>query len=300
MILARRLAWTAAACLACALWGCASNAPPMPKGYFGATLPMADVIAQIDRNNDQLPTLWARHQFEATIVDPDTHKSQYVNGYGNLLYRAPGSLRLVAKKEVTDLFDTGTNGDDFWLRVVPQQDTFWWGKIADLNSQPSTQIPLRPDMILEVLGIRPMESDLTQSPVPVMRFNNDADAYMIVWQSRQGDHWIADKEIWYDRATLHPILVLLFDSDGRVVLRAWLSNFQAVHIPDESSEDWPTVPTRYRLFFPQTGTKMSFDLSDVELSHNGFPKAISFRMPDPGQLAASGVKVIPVDENKGS
>ena len=234
------------------------------------------------------------------MVDPQTHKSQYVNGYGNLLYRAPDSLRLTAKKELTDLFDMGTNGENFWLRVVPGEDTFWYGSYSDEGQAGENPIPLRPDLFLEVLGIRPIDSALTQPPVPVMRFNNDADAYMVVWQSRAGDHWAAQKEIWYDRATLHAELVLLFDGEGRVELRAWLSNYQPVRVEDESRDLWPVAATSYRLFFPQTGTKMTFDLSDVEVSHNGFPKAVSFRMPDPKQMAASGVKVIPVNEKSGS
>jgi hypothetical protein len=261
---------------------------------------MTEVIARVNRNNDQLPTLWARHEFDASVVDPQTHKSQYVNGYGNLLYKSPDSLRLTAQKEVTDLFDMGTSPENFWLRVVPGADTFWFGSYSDQAAQGAAQIPLRPDLILEVLGIRPIDSALAQPPVPVMRFNNDSDAYMIVWQSRAGDHWAARKEIWFDRTTLHPILVLLFDENGRIMLRAWLSNFKTIQIPDESPDQWPSIATSFRLFFPETGTKMSFDLRDMELLHNGFPKAASFRMPDPKQLAASGVKVVPVDENSGS
>jgi hypothetical protein len=299
MRIARCLAWAAGVCVACSLWGCSTNVPT-PKGYFGPTLNMGEVVAQINRNNDQIPTLWARHEFDATVVDPDTHKSQYVNGYGNILYKSADSLRLTAKKEVTDLFDMGTNGENYWLRVVPGQDTYWYGNFSDENAAAEAHMPLQPDLILEVLGIRPIDSALAQPPVPVMRFNNDADAYMLVWQSRVGDHWAAQKEIWYDRATLHPILVLLFDPNGRVELRAWLSNFKTIRVTDESADQWPSIATSFRLFFPETGTKMSFDLRDIELSHNGFPKAVSFRMPDPKQLAASGVKVVPVNENSGS
>jgi len=291
--------WVGAGLLLAALCGCASSASA-PKGYFGETLPIDQVIAGINRNNDQLPSLWARHEFEATVVDPQSHKSHFVNGFGTLLYRRPDSLRLVAKKELTDLFDTGCDGKNFWFRLVPEQDTFWWGTFANLGNSGEKAIPVRPDAILEVLGIRPINPDLTAEPVPVLRFNNDADAYMLVWQSRLGDHWVAQKEIWYDRATLHPMLVLLFDVDGRVVVRAWLSNYQAVPVSDEPRDQWPMTALHYRLFFPQTGTKMSFTLSDVVISHNGFPKALSFRMPDPNQLSASGVKIVPVDENTGS
>jgi hypothetical protein len=109
---------------------------------------MAEVIARVNRNNDQLPTLWARHEFDASVVDPQTHKSQYVNGYGNLLYKSPDSLRLTAQKEVTDLFDMGTSPENFWLRIVPGTDTFWFGSYSDQTAQGAAQIPLRPDLIL--------------------------------------------------------------------------------------------------------------------------------------------------------
>jgi hypothetical protein len=299
MRIGRWLACAARGSLAAVLCGCATNASA-PKGYFGPTLPIDALVQRIDQNNDQLPTLWARHEFEATVVDPDTHKSHFVNGFGTLLYRAPDSLRLVAKKELTDLFDMGTDGAHFWLRLVPEQDEFWWGSLANLDKPGTKPIPVRPDLILEVLGIRPINSGLTTPPVPVMRFNNDADAYMLVWQTPLADHWAPQKEIWYDRATLHPTLVLLFDPNGRVELRAWLSNFKPVPVQGEPRDLWPMAATYYRLFFPETGTKMSFTLTDVTISHNGFPKAISFRMPDPNQLSASGVKVIQVDENSGS
>jgi len=294
--LRRRIGWLALAWL---LAGCQSSAPP-PKGYFGPTLSIDKLIEAVNRNNSQLPTLWAHHDFEATVVDAKAHKSRFVNGYGTLLYQDPASLRLVAKKEVTDLFDMGSDGTHYWLRLVPDQDTFWWGSFSDLDNAATEQIPIRPDLIIEVLGVRPISTSLMQAPVPVLRFNHDADAYMLVWQVPRGGHWAAQKEIWYDRATLHPTLILLFDPDGRVLLRAWLSDFKPVRIADVPEDQWPTVATHYRLFFPQTGTKMSFSLSDVSRSHGGFPKAISFRMPDLAKLADSGVKVIHIDETSGS
>ena len=54
---AGHLAWVAGACVACALWGCGAN-EAAPKGYFGPTLGLADLVAKVNRNNDQLPTLW--------------------------------------------------------------------------------------------------------------------------------------------------------------------------------------------------------------------------------------------------
>ena len=45
---------------------------------------------------------------------------------------------------------------------------------------------MRPDMVMEVLGIRQVGTSLLSQPVPMLRFNNAADAYMVDWQSAVG------------------------------------------------------------------------------------------------------------------
>src|SRR5688500_9362428 len=41
------------------LAGCTPKPPPTPKGHFGPTESMDDVVAAINENNASLPTLWA-------------------------------------------------------------------------------------------------------------------------------------------------------------------------------------------------------------------------------------------------
>jgi hypothetical protein len=63
-------------------------------------------------------------------------------------------------------------------------------------------------------------------------------------------------------------------------------------VPDVPRERWPMVATQYRLFFPDSQTKMSLVLRDVALQHNGVPKEGSIRFPQ-----ESGVnKEIQIDE----
>jgi hypothetical protein len=286
-------------CLSAMLCACA-EAPPPRTGYYGPTLPLGEVIAGINQNNTRIPTLWARQEFEANIVDPKNSEAHFVNGYGTLLYASPDCLRLVGKKEVTDLFDMGTDGNKFWLRLTPQEDTFWWGNLADLDAGSSGEIPIRPDLILEVLGIRPADTSLLHEPAPVMRFSNTLDMYMIVWQYKLPDRWVAQKEIWYDRTTLQPRRVVLFDPDGRVEINAELSRFAQVKIDNFTQDQWPWIATRYSLSFPRTGSTMTLDLRDVALSHNGFPKGVSFAMPDVDRLGQAGVKVIQIGHENGT
>src|SRR5205823_5262383 len=125
-------------------------------------------------------------------------------------------------------------------------------------------VPIQPNMVLEVLGIGTFNTDFTASPAPVMRYNPDkyADAYMFDWivPAANPPRFVVQKEIWYDRATKRPTRVMLFDADGRTVLRAILEKHRQVPIDDRPREKWPWVATDYKLYFPESGSKMSFVL----------------------------------------
>jgi hypothetical protein len=188
-------------------------------------------------------------------------------------------MRLVGKKEIGRVFEIGSDAENYWLTVVPSVDTMWWGQYKNLGKPCNQTVPIRPDLILQVLGISTLSLDFNAPPVPTMRFNNDADAYMFVWNAPLADRWIAQKEIWFDRQTKRPRLVVLFDANGRIVLRAYLTNFKRVPIENVAENDRPWIAMTYRLLFPETGSKMSFDLSDVQLQHEGAPNDRSFRLP---------------------
>lgn len=266
------------------------EAPPVSTAFYGPTLPLDQVVEGVNENNSKIPTLWARQHFEAKIVDQQKNKTTRIGGYGNLLYTAPNEMKLTAKDEVTDFFEMGSDGRRFWF-WDKQNKVFWWGEYASVGNADTPDIPIRPDLVMEILGIRPLDPSLLDQPVPTLRFNNVADAYMIDWLAREADRWVVTKEIWYDRQTLLPERVLLFDPAGRVTMWARLGNYQRVKTADADTSQWPLAAARYELFFPYTGSTIRFDLTDMSLSYHGFPSAASYRMPDPASLSESGVTV---------
>jgi hypothetical protein len=142
-------------------------------------------------------------------------------------------------------------------------------------------IPIRPDLVLEVLGIRPINTDFNAQPVPTMRYDNAADAYVFIFNLKAPDRWLAEKEVFYDRATLRPRKVILYEANGRPVLKAELSQDKKVQVPNEPDPNrWPLVPGDYKLFFPDSGSRMEFSLKDVRLNKGKVPNPASFRLPD--------------------
>src|SRR5690606_19259815 len=131
-------------------------------------------------------------------------------------------MRLTGEKPIVgQVFEVGSTQDRYWLLVPEQLQTMWWGNFENVGKPCALDIPIRPELILEVLGVSNIETDFLAEPAPVMRFNNDADAYMFIWIVQGPNRLIARKEVWYDRQTKLPKLILLFDDDGRIVLRAY-------------------------------------------------------------------------------
>src|SRR5437660_11991971 len=78
--------------------GC-HTCPPSKPPYYGPTESMAEVVADINANNQKMPTLWSGLYYKANIVDEKKH-AHFVNGEGMLLYRQPNDFRLVGRKEI--------------------------------------------------------------------------------------------------------------------------------------------------------------------------------------------------------
>jgi hypothetical protein len=162
-----------------------------------------------------------------------------------------------------------TAGPDaqYWVAVVPEVATEWWGYYKNLGKPCSRPIPIRPDLVMEVLGVSEIDTNFLRPPVPTLRFNNDRDVYMLTFNVPLRDKWAVQKEVWYDRKTKLPTCVLLFDENGRIQLRAYLSNHQVLE-----GSDGRKIATNYQLFFPDSHDQLVFDLKNPKLTKKGLPR----------------------------
>jgi hypothetical protein len=248
--------------------------PPIPAGCYSPTEPMSQVVHQINANNAGITTLWSDHSFRAWIHD-EKKKEHYVDGDGVLLYRKipekPDELLIQGKSIIGKIFEIGSSsGPDaqYWVAVIPEIGTEWWGYYKHLGKPCVRPIPIPPDLVVEVLGVSDIGENFLQPPVPTMRFNNDQCVYMFTFNVRLPDRWITQKEVWYDHKTKLPTKVLLFDENGRILLRANLSK----HEPLEGAEG-RKIATHYSLFFPETKDRFEFSLKSPKLSRKGIPRA---------------------------
>jgi hypothetical protein len=154
----------------------------------------------------------------------------------------------------------------------------------------------------QVLSVNTIDSDFLHQPAPVMEYDGAADAYVFQFNYQAPDRWFAQKQVWYDRATLRPRRVVLYDAGGKPVLDARLSHDVHVQAPNTQAAGGPLVAGDFKLYFPDSGSRMEFTLKDVQLDKdmgNGrrIPNPGTFKVPDVSgtdvravQIGAGGVE----------
>jgi hypothetical protein len=258
--------------------------------YTGLTASMTEVVSRINANNERLETLYMNHSFTAELVertkDGKARKTS-IDGTGVIMYQSPDSLYMNGRHAIGGrLFTLGCNPRDYWLAVNHEKvDTIWHGRVEHLGKPCVAEMPLRPDLLMEVLGVFAIDPNLARFPAPVLKFNNDEDAYMFTWIMPHADRYVAVKEVWYDRKTMYPRLVNLFGAEGRILLRAYLSKHRRVEIDGVSEDQRPHVAGRYDLVFMETRSRMAIEIEDAYLRYKGAPDERVFRMPSPDDYA---------------
>jgi hypothetical protein len=250
--------------------------------YRGPTDPIERVVADVNLNNNKIKTVWADGSFEADLVSKDGRRD-FVNGTITLLHRKPNGLRLLGEKVGTDVFDIGSNDQRYWMIVRPGggRDVMYWGTYAGAPPAPD-ELPIRPELLIEMLGVFDLDTDLTREPFPVQKFIPDWDCYVLTWQEKAGDppRFVAVKEVWYNRTTKLPVRVILYGPTGRIVLRAALDGFVPLPIENYPPADQPKMATKYDIVFPDTGSTMRIELGQIRPSNKGAPNARTFTFPD--------------------
>lgn len=267
---------------------CPTKAPTKPR-YDGPTLSLPALVSQINQNNSRIKTLWASGSFDVWVQN-EKKQTEHIDGDKlTLVYRKPNELKMAGEKfgAPDRLFDVGSNGKQFWM-WFPIKETMWWGEYHEDSPMSYGEIPIRPDLLIEVLGVNDLNPDLLKAPVPAMRFNNDEDAYMIDFHIVLDDRMVVEKEVWYDRKMFLPRSVMFYDPNGRMILQADLSEY--ANLNDDKTG--PKIATRYTLQFLQTHAKLVLKLREARDRYKNIPNDRTFRFPGPDSAA----KAYKVDE----
>lgn len=207
--------------------------------------------------------------------------------HGRMLFRRPRDLyfkldHLLGQMEV------GSNAEEFWVWQRFDPVRYWWGKHEGVSDMDLLDVPLRPDHLIEVLGL----ADLPTKPDPSLGpvFGIGSERYGLDFLGRDGTGRLYyEKAIAIDRRP--PFLIraiTYFEEDGHPLLQAQLSDYRLV----EGSE----VQTPHRIVVKWLETGNSLDLKITRMERYEKPGVERVFEKSPRQAGRSGLgEMIRVD-----
>lgn len=227
--------------------------PPVPLD----PIPMDEAIGLVNTNTARINTCikaegWADGYFHTEAG----RRYPFDLPHTSLQVIAPRHLYLSAKSGLlTEELMLGSNDRKYWLHVKQDDDTYRYGTHAALEADPASAMPLRPDQLIEALGLNGLPEDTTGPSGPVQRIVDEYQQLVFLAYTADGQGLIR-KEYWLERYEPRLIRRIVFrDAMGRVVMQSQLDAYKPM------AGEGPLLPHRIRVEWPQQDSLLRFRIS---------------------------------------
>jgi len=248
-----------------ALAGCGPlRTPAAPEA--GALLGPGDVLRLHNEWADSIQHVWSRA--ELLLNFPRGQGSENRKQFdieGHLFLVKPDKLFLHGEVLGQEMFKLGMNPEQYWLWIRPDVNTVWLGRRGGTGEQ---RLVMPPEALMTALGVFHIEPAPEASAVFIA-----LERYYILCESRGvGGTQVPFRRVWFDRRTLRPARIDLFDDTGRRVLFAELLRYERFGETD--------VCTVYRARnYRDEEVDVVIQLSGVSLEKKPSPKVFEYHLP---------------------
>lgn len=239
--------------MAVVLPACVSEPPPPAP----PPAPLADVVARVNANNERINAVYAAHCALAGVLTDESGRARRVDMQGPLRYAGARQLYLDLKAfgGIAGGATIGSNAERYWLAINGgERDKFVWGKYEHLGEPDVREFPLRPDLLIEALGVNPLPRARGGLLEPVRQSSSEYDELIYLRFTEDGRLAI-DREYYIDRRP--PFLIrriVLRDAAGAEAMVARLSDYEPV------GSDGPLTAKTIELSWPQQQATLQLKL----------------------------------------
>ena len=216
-----------AALTALLLPACVPELPPLAP----PAAPLPEVVARVNANNERINAVYAARCALAGVLTDENGRARRVDLQGPLRYAKPRQLYLdlQAFGGLAGAARIGSNPLRYWLAINGGElDKFVWGKYEHLDESDVREFPLRPDLLIEALGVNPLPRARGGLLEPVRQTSSEYDELIYLRFTHDG-RLVIDREYYIDRRP--PFLIrriVLRDAAGAEAMVARLSNYKPV------------------------------------------------------------------------
>jgi hypothetical protein len=187
---------------------------------------LPSVIAQVNENSAAMNFLLKGGGVTATGEYDKNGKRESFELKGSLLFRKPRELYMKLE-HLAGKLEIGSNNNEFWVWEQLGQDRYYWGEHKNAKNVDESEMPIRPDHLLEVIGLDEIPTaDGPNAPVPWI----GPVRYELLFLDRDSTGRAhLDRTIDIDRKPPYFIReIVYFRPDGRPKMVAKLSEYRLV------------------------------------------------------------------------
>ena len=253
-----------------ALAGCPPphELPPPPQ------LNRGQAVEFVNRNNALIESAVQAKRVTASgqFTDEKGNRHNY-NLEGGILYLRPHYLYFDLRQLGQTVMRFGSNDLEYWLWIQPERDTLWWGTYAGLESGDPAAIPIRPDLLIEALGLNVLPEGPEANRNVLYRIMGEHN--QLLWAERGADGSAhLGREYWLDRRPPHLIRKILSrDAEGRLTFYAELDDHQPLR------DAGALAAHRITLHWAETDSVMRMRIGHWKARDGVSPASSAFRRP---------------------
>lgn len=270
------------ACAALSLLsGCVAKAPP--PGPPPRPVSLAEVMSRVNDNNSQIPLVYkaGRVRLTGRFAD-EAGRRRRVDLNGGLLYRKPRDLYLDLHHLLTPVLRVGSNDQRYWMWLLLDIKQMVWGKYEHLDRPDIRGFALRPDQVIEALGVNELPAAGAGLIGPLRRTEPERNVLTYFRADQDGGHH-TEREYYLDRRW--PFLIrrlVVRGALGEVVLDVHLDDYKPI-------AGGPLSAKTIRLSWPENDAHLRLELARRSLPAPDRVKARAFAFPAEAPVPADHV-----------
>lgn len=227
-------------------------------------VPMSTVVSRVNSNTQGMNFLLRAGGVSASgRIVKASGKTEAFDANGTLYFRRPRSLYMELQHALAGKIEIGSNDQEFWYWERLEHPRYYTARHSQLAAIEETDIPLRPDQLLDMLGFRELPEG-SQGGQPAI-FKVGPEQYFIDVYEPGGAGGQTHKARTVEVSRRPPFLttgIIYYNSLGRAWLRADLTDYR----PIEGTS--VLVPRKVKVQSLQDKSRLSLEFSNMRPSDN--------------------------------
>jgi hypothetical protein len=246
-----------------AIAGCPPGSEWEPRGPVAAEESVQMVVARVNQNAQAMDFLLRVGGVSASgKVVRDKGKTESFDANGTLFFRRPRSLYMELKHSLAGKIEIGSNDQEFWYWERFEYQRYFTGQHASLAKPWESDVPLRPDQFLDILGFRELPMPVVGGAGPTFKVGNDRYYLNFFDCDTKGRRYEA-KSLSISRRPPYLIRgVTYYCPDGRPWMRADIGGYKTIE------ETTVQAPTLVQIRSLKDASYMTLSFSTLKRSDN--------------------------------